>query len=150
MVPEFVPGEDTESIIVNVVEEEQNMEQDLNICDGSIKDAQVGSIESEQKYVSPEEEQSESLENSNEECTVWLSKGLQLPTCPVVIGSSSCRALLDSGSNVSFISEDYCTKEGLVIKPSNHVIQGLGGQGVSALGVVQVAIQLGAIVLDFE
>lgn len=94
-------------------------------------------------------EQIDGLEPS-EDFVVCLGHSVGLPSCEVKIGSSSCKALLDSGSNVSFITDTLCNIEGLPIGPASYVIQGLGGKGVSALGAVQVPIQLGAIVLDFE
>lgn len=108
MVSEFVPVETTEPIVAEEVE--QNMEQALEVGDENCDDVQVGKQKSEQEYVSLMD-QSNFLGAPAEECTVWLSRGSKLPTCPVVIGAGSCDALLDSGSNVSFISNDYCTKQ---------------------------------------
>ena len=96
------------------------------------------------------EEEKMNLQDTAEDFVVHLGHSLGLPLCPITIGSSSCKALLDSGSNFSFISESLCNNEGLTVVPSSHVVHGLGGQGILALGVAHLPIQLGDIVLDYE
>ncbi|XP_077260839.1 uncharacterized protein LOC143896721 [Temnothorax americanus] len=55
--------------------------------------------------------------------------------------TKSIRALLDSGSQSCFITEDCCTELGVKRQSTNMPICGLGGQAVSTRSLVKIIIQ---------
>ncbi|XP_031341104.1 uncharacterized protein LOC116169216 [Photinus pyralis] len=58
------------------------------------------------------------------------------------------RCILDSGSQVSFITKNLCTKLGFKPNPSNTSIIGINGNKSSASGIID--IKLSSVVNDFQ
>ena len=75
-----------------------------------------------------------------------LPSGLVGPRCvsTVSIGNIRCQSILDTGSQVTTISETFCSKylTSFPIQPIHHLleIEGAGGQSVPYLGYVEVPL----------
>ena len=65
-------------------------------------------------------------------------------TAPVFINGIECKALLDTGAHISFISKRFAKSKGLKIHPIEQLVnfQGANGLGIEYSGYVEINLQI--------
>ncbi len=65
-------------------------------------------------------------------------------TAPIYIDGKKCTALLDTGAQISFVSQQYCNQMGFEIHPIEKLIdfKGANGKDIDYLGYVEVNLQV--------
>ena len=88
--------------------------------------------------------------------------GATVYTCPNLVGESTevdasvegvpCRVLLDTGAQISLMSESFCQQLGLVVNPVDQLlkIKACGDHEVPYLGVVEANLIFGSVKLDYS
>ena len=70
----------------------------------------------------------------------------------IVINGHPVTALLDTGSQITHVSEAFCQAKGLQINPSNHLVEivGTGGDSIKYVGYIEANLTLPSGSQTFE
>nr|ALD16272.1 retrovirus-related polyprotein [Macrostomum lignano] len=85
-------------------------------------------------------EQHEPKWPENYVCTLHAEIGKAM--AQVIVNNLPCRALLDSGSSITVISQQLCNKLRLAVRPAAIAVAGAGGHSLNILGKADIDLKI--------